>query len=246
MKASYQGMKIPSDVLRMFGLLFKSNKTVESFQAAGLLHEASRYFDNKEYDQAAGLLKRCVEQYPDQMIAKINLSVALIKAIRLQDAKELLMTLNEENRDDQYDFLIYNNLAWVFLLENNEETLGEADRFSKMAFDLNPDLPPIKGTRAYALISQGTVDEGIKLLLKNIHLTEPIDSKADHPIWFCFLAYAYYLKGEKEKVEQYLQPIEDYQNWDPDEKYLYEVLKSKTENFKGIFQDKDQLKNRDT
>jgi hypothetical protein len=70
---------------------------------------------------------------------------------------------------------------------------------------------------------------------------EPIDSKGNHPIWFCFLAYAYYLKGEKDKVRQYLKPIEDYQNWDLDEKYLYDVLKSKAEDFKGIFQDVDQL-----
>jgi tetratricopeptide (TPR) repeat protein len=241
MRASYQGMKVPSDMLRVFGLLFGSNEAVEPFQATGLLHEASRYFDNKEYEQAAGLLKQCIEQYPDQIIAKINLSVTLIRAMRLQDAKELLITLNEEKRDDQYDFFIYNNLAWVFLLENNNETLGEADRFSKMAFELNPDLPPIKGTRACVLISQGTVDEGINLLLENVHMMEPIDSKGNHPIWFCFLAYAYYLKGEKDKVRQYLKPIEDYQNWDLDEKYLYDVLKSKAEDFKGIFQDVDQL-----
>ena len=240
MKAPYQGMKIPTDILYIFKLLFGSNKALEPFQAIGPLDEAFRYFRKKEYDQAADLFKQCIEKFPSEIIAKISLSAALIKLMRLQGAKELLSALIEEKHDNQYDSLIYNNLAWVLLLENNKEALVEADRFSKKAFDLNPDLPPIKGTRASALIFQGTVDEGINLLLKNVHLKEPIDSERNHPIWFCFIAYAFYLKGEKDKARQYLEPIKDYQNWDSDDKYLYEVVKSKAGNFKGIFQDLDQ------
>lgn len=240
MKVPYQGMKIPNDTLHIFKLLFGSNKALELFQAIGLLNEASRYFEKKEYEKAADLLKQCIEKFPGQIIAKISLSGALIKLMRLQDAKDLLIAMIEEKDDDQYDFLIYNSLAWVLLLENNKEALVEADRFSKKAFDLNPDLPHIKGTRACALILQGTVDEGINLLLKNVHSKEPIDNERNHPIWFCFIAYAYSLKGEKDKARQYLEPIKDYKNWDSDDKYLYEVVKSKAGNFKEIFQDLDQ------
>jgi tetratricopeptide (TPR) repeat protein len=242
MKAPYQGIKIPSDMLRIFKLLFGSNKALEPFQTMGLLDEAFRHFAEKDYEQAAHVFKQCIKKYPDHIIAKISLSAALIKLLRLQDAKELLIALIEEkHHDDEYYVLIYNNLAWVFLLENNTKTLVEADLYSKRAFEMNPDLPPIRGTRGCVLILQGTVDEGINLLLKNVHSRKPIDSKGNHPIWFCFIAYAYYLKGEKEKVRQYLEPIRDYQKWDPDEKYLYEVVKSKAEHFKEIFKDVDQL-----
>ena len=36
---------------------------------------------------------------------------------------------------------------------------------------------------------------------------------------------------------EYLEPREDYQSWDLDERYLYEVVKSKADHFKGIFQE---------
>jgi len=236
-KTPYQETKIPSDMLRIFKLLFGSNKALEPFQTIGILDEAFRYFIKKDYERAAGLLKQCIKRFPGQINAKISLSATLIKLMRLQDAKGLLIALVKEKLDDEYNVLIYNNIAWVFLLENNKEALVEADRFSKKAFDLNPDLPSIRGTRACVLILQGTVDEGINLLLKNVDPKEPIDSKRNHPIWFCFIAYAYYLKGEKGKARQYLEPIEAYQIWDPDEKYLYEVMKSKADHFKGIFQE---------
>ncbi len=240
MKAPYQETKIASDMLRIFKLLFGSNEALEPFRAIGLLDEAFRYFTKKDYEKAAGLLNQCIQKHPGQINAKINLSVALIKLMRLQDAKELLIASIEEKHDDEYDVPIYNNLAWVLLLENNAKTLVEADLYSKRAFEMNPDLPPIRGTRGCVLILQGTVDEGISLLLKNVYSRRPIDSKGNHPIWFCFIAYAYYLKGEKDKVRQYLEPIRDYQKWDPDEKFLYEIVESKAEHFKGIFQDIDQ------
>jgi len=245
MKARFQETKIPSDMFRIFRLLFGSNEVLEPFQVMGLLDEAFTYFDKKDYEKAAGLFKECIEKYPGQISAKLSLSVALTRLMRLQDAKELLIALIEEKHDDEYDVFIYNNLAWVFLLKNNTKTLVEADLYSKRAFEMNPDLPSIRGTRACVLIFQGIVDEGINLLLKNIHPKKPIDSKENHPIWFCFIAYAYYLKGEKDKVRQYLEPISDYQKWDPDEKHLYEVVKIKAEYFKGIFQDTDQLEGAD-
>jgi len=232
-KTRFQNTKIPSDIYRIFALLFGSNQVLEPFQAMGLLDEALRYFDKKDYEQAARLFKQCLEKYPGQISAKINLSVALIKLMRLQEAKELLVALIEEKHDDEYDVFIYNNLAWVFLLENNAKALVEADLYSKRAFEMKPDLSPIRGTRASVLIFQGTPDEGINLLLKNVHWRKPVDSRNNHPLWFCFLAYAYYLKGEKDKVSQYLKPISDYQKWDPDEKYLYELLKIKAKNFEG-------------
>ena len=236
-EARYQESKIPSDILRIFRLLFGSNKALEPFQTIGIMDEAFRYFVKKDYEQAASLLKQCIEKFPDQINAKISLSATLIKLMRLQDAKGLLIALVKEKLDDEYNVLIYNNLAWIFLLENNKKALVEADRFSKKAFDLNPDLPSIRGTRACVLILRGTVDEGINLLLKNVDPKEPIDSKRNHPIWYCFIAYAYYLKGEKGKARQYLEPREDYQSWDLDERYLYEVVKSKADHFKGIFQE---------
>ena len=236
-EARYQENKIPSDILRIFKLLFGSNKALEPFQTIGILDEAFRYFIKNDYEKAAVLLKQCIERFPGQINAKISLSATLIKLMRLQDAKELLIPLLEDKHDDEFKVLIYNNLAWVFLLENDKEALVGADRFSKKAFDLNPDLPPIRGTRACVLILQGAADEGINLLVKNVNPKEPIDSERNHPIWFCFIAYGYYLKGEKDKAREYLRPIKDYQNWDPDEKYFYEIVKSKTEHFKGIFQE---------
>jgi tetratricopeptide (TPR) repeat protein len=225
------GIKIPNDGLRIYRILFLSDK---EFLASGLINEAHEYYEKKGYDKATDIYRRCIEIFPTIVIPKINLSSTLIKSLEFDEAKMSLLTLNEEKRVTEYNFLINNNLAWLSLLQNDQASLIEADKFSKMAYDLNPDVPSVRGTRGCSLIEIGQIDEGINLLKKNVHLNKPIEKEINNPVGFFFIAYAYYMKGEKDKARQYLKKLEGFENLDADYKYLFDIVKTKTGNFKEV------------
>ena len=48
------------------------------------------------------------------------------------------------------------------------------------------------------------------------------------------MAYAHYMKGEKDKARKYLKHLEGYDKLEEDYKYLFELIKTKTRNFEGI------------
>jgi len=235
MKFRYRGIKIPNDGLRILRTLFLKGKSIiQEILVSGVISDAHEYYTRKEYEKAAEAYIKCIEQYPNEVIPKINLSATLIKSLKFEEAKKILVALNEENHNKQYDFLIYNNLAWVLLLHNDQASLVEADKFSKMAFDLNPDVPTVRGTRGCVLIEKGQIEEGINLLKRNVRLSKPIDEEMNGPLGFFFMAYAYYMKGRKDEARKYLIPLEGYENLDADDKYLFDLVITKTRNFDGV------------
>jgi len=231
MRTRFRGIRIPNDGLNIIRTLFSNNERIREIQASAIISEAHEYFEKREYEKAADVYRKCIEQYPALTIPRINLSAALIRSLKFEEAKKILGFLIAEKHDEQYDFLVCNNLAWLLLLQNDRASLVEADKYSRMAYDLNPDVPYVCNTRGCVLIETGQIDEGVKLLKKNVYLNKPIDEEKNNPVGIFFMGYAYYLKGEKDKAKNYLTHLEGYDKLDKDDKYIFDLIRKRTKNF---------------
>jgi tetratricopeptide (TPR) repeat protein len=231
MRTWFRGIRIPNDGLNIIRTLLMNNAGIREVEASGIMNEGYEYLEKKEYEKAADVYTKCIEQYPAFTIPRINLSAVLIRSLKLEEAKKILDVLIAEKHDEQYDFLIYNNLAWLLLLQNDRASLVEAEKYSRMAYDLNPDVSYVRNTRGCVLIEAGQIDEGVKLLKKNVYLNKPIDEEKNNLAGIFSMGYAYYMKGEKDKARNYLTHLEGYDKLDKDDKYIFDLIKTRTGNF---------------
>lgn len=236
MKVSIQGLKIPNDGHRLIKTPFMKEKEIHKLLALLIVNDAHSHFENKEFEQAEAIYKKCLEQYPDEPIPMINLSVTLLKQLKFEESLCVLQHLKAQNREKKYDFMIFNNLAWVFLLKHDKDSLSQADEYSMKAFQLNPKVPFICGTRGCVLIDRDKIDEGMKLLMRLTHLKRPIDEKTNPPPGFFYVAFGYFKKGQKDHAFKYLKHLSKFFNkMDLDSKYLFEIVRNKTNNFDHYF-----------
>lgn len=226
-----EGNRFASDGIGLFKALFLKEKDVDRLQFLGCLFNAQDLFANKEYALAVEAYDHCLKGYPSHVPVRINLSIALLKLKRLDKAKNILLELLGEDVDKNLKGLIYNNMGWIKLLHNTEESLREASNFSKIAFDLNPHLPAIRSTRGSVLVVLGEYSEGISLLLRNVDLNKLIDSETNNPCDLICLAYGYFMTGDNERGRKYFKVVENYHGKiDEDERCLYEIVRNKISN----------------
>ncbi len=226
------GIRIPSDGLRIVKLPFLKPHEIQEILSVGKIMEAYDLYEAKKYSEAEIEFRECVELYPVPLLPKVNISAVLIKQLKLDETVALLESLQDEYVHDPYVFLLYNNLAWAYLLQGNEEALQKADRYSYKAFQLNPKHPNVIGTRGCVCIETGEVEAGMRLLMSIVNLRKPLDEKTNNPVGFIYLAYAYYLKNDRERNLQYINKLKTSEiTLDQDYRLLLEHIVQKTENF---------------
>lgn len=224
----FKGIKLPSDGLRMLKTPFMKEKDLGEILSAGRFMDAHEMFEKKQYDLSAKAYEDILKENPGLTAAKNNLSVIYMKLLELEKAERILTALLGEQREKRYDCLIYNNLAWVHLLYDTEQSLEKADAYSRMAYELNPDMANIRGTRGSALIALGKYNEGIDLLKKLAKLRKPVDPATNNACVFFFLSYAYRKKRDYQMANRYIEHVEKYLSCcGPDEKHIHEILKKK-------------------
>ncbi|MCL5057033.1 MAG: hypothetical protein M1130_03355 [Actinobacteria bacterium] len=221
-RVNIKGIKIPSDGLTILKTPFLKEKEIEEILNVDKLIEAYQLLQSGEYSVAAMTYQKYIHKVPTSEIAHINYSISLMRCLKFEEAKSVLINLNQNIHNKKYDYFIYNNLAWLYLLDMNENSLTEADILSKRAFELNPKEPFVLDTRGCVLIELGRYDEGIDMLEKQINLKKPTG--------LMYISYGYYKKGVKEKELEYNKYLENYLNeLTPDEVFIYEKIKSKNE-----------------
>lgn len=229
------GNRISNDGLSLLKIPFMKDKVINEYIAGHEMYEAFDLFNKKEYESAQKILSDCMVRLPKSEILYINYALCLIKCLKLTDAKEVLINLINEKNGNEYDYAIYNNLAWVYLLTNKAELLLEAKKYSELAMKLKPDLPYIQGTRADILIESGDYDEGINILENKLKSLKESDDLSDNITDFLFLAYAYYQKGDRVNIEKYLGHLNKYlHKSEQDDILLYKMIREKTANFKYL------------
>lgn len=236
MRVGVQGFSIPNDGMRLLKTPFMGERDLRELQAASISNDGVGYLESRDYERAEKLFREVFETYPEHPIGHINLAVVLLKLLRLDEAIAILESVRKNPFDKQYEALICNNLAWAYLLKNDIVSLEAAEELSEAALSRSPNQPYFRGTRGCVLIARNQSDEGIRILSVQSKLSKRIDEKVNPPTGYLFIAYGYYQQRDYPKMERYLKHLDNYGgNWDPDYLYLFDLVKSKTENFRGRY-----------
>jgi tetratricopeptide (TPR) repeat protein len=231
---NFMGLKLPNDGLQFLKLPFLNEKDIQNILSAGKIMEGYEYYEAKKYPESEIIFKECSTLFPKAILPKINLSAALIKQLKLEQAQLFLEKQTPKFDNDPFQFLIYNNLTWTLLLNYDNESLEKADLYSKKAFKLNSKNRYVQGTRGCVLIERGEVEKGIQILKKIVMLNRPIDDKLNTLVGFIYLAYGLYLNEKIDIALCYIQKIIAYQTpIDADYQKILNLVLQRTNNMNG-------------
>jgi len=233
-KILISGIPVSNDGLQIIKLPFITSYETQEILSAGKHIETYELYENKQFNEAEIGYKECIELYPIPLLPKLNLSATYIKQLKIEETIALLEPLKETYKDDPYKFLLYNNLAWAYMLKFEEQALEKADEYSKIAFQLCPQSQYAINTRGCVLIEKGEFEDGIGILRKTINIRKRVDKKTNNPVNFIYIAYGHYLKGEYLKALKYARKVEiNSETLDLDDKQVFRHVIVKTENFKN-------------
>ncbi|BCL34064.1 tetratricopeptide repeat protein [Nostoc sp. MS1] len=233
-KANMMGVPMPTDGLQLLTIFFMNQQKIQEILLSGKILEGLEYIEEKKFTQAELLFRECIASNSTYLIPKINLSVALIRQQKLDEAITLLSALLKDLEKNPFQLFIFNNLAWIYLLKglNQPELLNLANEYSEKAIKISNQSAYVVGTRACVLIELGEVDEGIKLLKGRVNLNRAVNETTNSVMGFLYLAYAYYLKGDKKQSQKYWQKIINNKDLKSSEyKLLFDHVLKKTNHF---------------
>ncbi|MFN6470021.1 MAG: site-2 protease family protein [Nostoc sp. SerVER01] len=208
-KVNMMGVSIPNDGLQLLTIFFINQQKIQEILLSGKIIEGMEYLEENDFQKAELIFRECLVNNSTSLIPKINLSVALIRQQKIDEAIILLSKLITESDKNPMQLFIFNNLAWSYLIKglNQREFLNLADNYSAQAIKISNQHIYVVGTRACVLIELGKLDEGINLLKGHISLNQAINEATNPALGFLYLAYAYYLKGNRQQSQKYWQKI---------------------------------------
>lgn len=204
----YNGYKINNDGLRLLKNFFMKPADIQEILSAGSVSDAFELYEKKDYAGAEKIYVDAVLKYPLAELVRINLSVCYIKQMKIDEALSLYDQYDFERVDRNIRPLIYNNLAWLYLLKHDEISIEAAGKFAEKAFQLNPAARSINNTYACCLIELKEVQKGIDILKKEVKLSDKIDDIFNPAIGFIYIAYGYYLVNDMNTAREYVNKIE--------------------------------------
>lgn len=223
--ASYQGLRLYSDGLSILRIPFHKKSKLVELSSVNELLDAYDLFEAKKYEEAIEIYELFQSKSEGSKKANLNLSIAYMKLGKFQKALELmeeLLPLIEEEPFNRYKNLIYNGLAWEYLLLNR---LDEADLFSKLAYEAEPNNEHIRGTRASVLIEKGNLEEGKNLILNDVDFNFPNNQTISAAI---YLGLLFSKQGDCKKAMKYIRFVDNnIELLDVDERILYDRVVEK-------------------
>jgi tetratricopeptide (TPR) repeat protein len=162
------------------------------------------YVSHQAGDHAGALSwdERGLQAHPGARALEGDAAVALIYLHRYAEGRAKLRSLLE--RDDLspiHRALCLNNLAWADLMLGDPAFVPEAIESSKEAIATIPDQPAFKGTRAYALILQGAVEDGLLLAREALRGNRRRDDRASNA---CVLAIGNVRAGRLDAARRHI------------------------------------------
>jgi tetratricopeptide (TPR) repeat protein len=213
------GMKVPTDGLALLKLPFTNVGEIEKRIDANGLWEGYELLENKDYESAWKVFNQYREKYPDTKILSMHVSLILLKTGRTEESLKEILKLLDHLDDEQvkgYTGLIYNQIAWTYLVLNDIE---QADHYSVLAIKAVPHENYIRGTRGSVLIEKGTINEGMNLLFHNMDFQFVNNGTLSSAV---YLMLAYHLKGDAAESMKYSNFIQmNEARLELDEKLLY-------------------------
>ncbi|MEH2123123.1 site-2 protease family protein [Nostoc sp.] len=233
-KVNMMGVPMPTDGLQLITIFFMNQQKIQEILLSGKIIEGMEYLEEKDFPKAELIFRECIANNSKYLIPKINLSVALIRQQKVDEAIALLSKIITESDKNAMQLFIFNNLAWSYLLKglNQREFLNLADDYSAKAINITNQHLYVVGTRACVLIEIGKIDEGIKLLKGHISLNKAVNETTNPAIGFLYLAYAYYLKANRKEYQKHWQKINNNEDLKSNEyRLVFDHILEKTNYF---------------
>lgn len=220
-----QGLQLYSDGLLILKIPFYKKSDLIELSSVNELLDAYDLFESKKYQEAITVYENFQSKTEGAKTANINLSIAHMKLGNYELAAELmeeLLPLVNEEPFTRFKNYIFNAIAWEYLLLNR---LDEADKYSDLAYKVDPNTKHIRGTRASVLIEKGKYEEGKNLLINEVDFNFPNNHTLAASI---YVGLAFHKLSEHKKAKKYVKFVEDHlELLDVDEKTLYERAKDK-------------------
>jgi tetratricopeptide (TPR) repeat protein len=223
--SSYQGIRLYSDGFSLLRIPFLKKSQLIELSSVNEFLDAFELFESKKYEEAITIFENFQRKTGESKAANINLSIAHMKLGNFEKAIELmeeLLPIVEEEPFKSYKTYIYNGIAWGYLLVNR---LSEADKYSEMAYKMDPNTEHIRGTRASVLIEKGKYKEGRDLLINDVDFNFPNSQTLAASM---YVGLALHELGEHKTAEKYVNfVVDNLELLDIDERTLYERSKEK-------------------
>lgn len=214
------GVKVPTDGLALLKLPFTKLKEIRKQLDTNLIFEGHEHLDKKEYQSAWDLFTAYQSKYPDSKVLSLNLAFILLKTGQLEksieECRKLLDSINEA-QTRPYTALIYNQLAWTYLVLNDTK---QADYFSALAIKSAPNENQIRGTRGAVLVEKEMTAKGMTLLF---HSMDFRFVNSDTLAAAIYLMLGYHLKHQPTESNKYLQFVKANEDkLESDDRILFE------------------------
>ncbi|HYJ60553.1 MAG TPA: site-2 protease family protein [Actinomycetota bacterium] len=192
----------PSDGLRAAHALDLDDAQVRQLIGGRYLGES--YVEHVKGDHEAALAwdERGLAAFPDDPSLSGDVATSLLLLGRFEGAQDRLRRLLA--RDDLLPLqraLFQNNLAWADLMSGDPSLVAEALAASEAAFAELPMLPAVQGTRGFALILSGAIDDGIDLCTRSSRRHRVLDDRASN---LCAISIGAARQGRVAAAERHL------------------------------------------
>ncbi len=170
---SAPGMKTPTDGMASIKMLFAPGAQRNEYKHMELFYEAYELMEARSFDEAEQIYNLLYQSQPTQPLVIFNMSAVCLKKANGQGAINWLDRLEsriQERSVKPLKGLVYNNLAWAYLLTQDVE---KAYHYAKMAIEDLTRAPHVQGTYAATLVEGGKENKGIEWLLLNMDFKHP-------------------------------------------------------------------------
>lgn len=227
------GTSIPNDGLKLIQIPFYNEKQLKHFLASGKIVQAAELIKRKKYNEAKEIYVKTAEKFPENVALKTIIASMYISELKIEKAQKKFRELinNLEPFEKNYKYIIMYSLAYLSLFTNNEN-YKLADDYSKQIYNSFGKYVPYKIIRGCVLVNSEKTKEGINILKKCVNLKKGINKINNNTLAFLYLAYGFYKEEKIEEAIEYIDVIESQINTlNKEQKYLYDKIISKTNNF---------------
>ena len=234
---------MPSDGWQLENIHRMGMSTVSDLLSLACRLEARELLEQRCYEQALDKYEQCLKEYPLSTSTYIGLSRCLSTTMRLDEALEVLYKTEHDYGNLTDMAVIKNNMAWIFLLRGDTQSMDLAMTLADQAVKQIPHKS-YEQTRACILIETGKTGEGLGILLRQVDQRRLSDKDANPPSTLLYVALAHFTEGRSREGHKYLEIVDGYAHLlDPDDNHLRERITDRISNkLKPFFQEVEEPK----
>jgi tetratricopeptide (TPR) repeat protein len=193
---------IENDGLALMITPFMKRNKIDEHLVAYCFISANEFSRQKQFEKTITLCEQGLQIFPDALLLRIQLGVALLALNEHEKARDTFTSLlAREDTTSIQKAIILNNIAYTNILAGRTDLIEESDSYSYTSYKNAPWVPAIKGTRGAVLVETGRIDEGLQLLREAFDASPEPQSKALNA---AHIALGEKLRGNTEESRKFL------------------------------------------